>query len=269
MFQLLTRILDNNKRVQEAACSAFATFEEEASVKMEPYLHDIVHTFVEAFKRYQAKNLLILYDAVGTLADSVGCRLADPDVRDLLMTPLMEKWMALSDEDRELYPLLECISSIAIAMQQDFVPYTPQVFNRCLQFIENNITKTVNAGLLAGQLRQQMINSGMPSESQIEALKSIEPPEKDVLIVAIDLLSELTEALGSSIESLVGNSRIMQLLFFCANVRFFIRVIYNLFFQGYKCRGSSKHFCFIRRFGQILLSTFARNGSYVPSGNGS
>ena len=27
---LLQRVLDNNKKVQEAACSAFATFEEEA-----------------------------------------------------------------------------------------------------------------------------------------------------------------------------------------------------------------------------------------------
>ncbi len=69
---LLGRILDPNKRVQEAACSAFATLEEEACMELVPYLRDILQTLVTAFQQYQAKNLLILYDAVGTLADSVG-----------------------------------------------------------------------------------------------------------------------------------------------------------------------------------------------------
>ena len=70
--QLLKRILDSNKRVQEAACSAFATLEEEACTELVPYLGDILQVLVFAFSKYQAKNLLILYDAIGTLADSVG-----------------------------------------------------------------------------------------------------------------------------------------------------------------------------------------------------
>ena len=37
-----------------------------------PYLGDILQVLMLAFKKYQAKNLLILYDAIGTLADSVG-----------------------------------------------------------------------------------------------------------------------------------------------------------------------------------------------------
>lgn len=71
-IQLLKRILDANKRVQEAACSAFATLEEEACTELVPYLHYILDTLVFAFGKYQHKNLLILYDAIGTLADSVG-----------------------------------------------------------------------------------------------------------------------------------------------------------------------------------------------------
>ncbi len=71
-LQLLKRILDPSKKVQEAACSAFATLEEEACMELVPYLGQILETLVAAFQRYQAKNLLILYDAVGTLADSVG-----------------------------------------------------------------------------------------------------------------------------------------------------------------------------------------------------
>ncbi len=58
--------------MQEAACSAFATLEEEACTELVPYLGDILSVLMTAFKRYQAKNLLMLYDAIGTLADSVG-----------------------------------------------------------------------------------------------------------------------------------------------------------------------------------------------------
>lgn len=77
VFQLLKCVLDPNKKVQEAACSAFATLEEEACMELIPYLPVILETLVAAFGKYQAKNLLILYDAVGTLADSVGQYLND------------------------------------------------------------------------------------------------------------------------------------------------------------------------------------------------
>ncbi|KFO54081.1 Transportin-2, partial [Corvus brachyrhynchos] len=78
MTELLQRILDSNKRVQEAACSAFATLEEEACTELVPYLSFILDTLVFAFGKYQHKNLLILYDAIGTLADSVGHHLNQP-----------------------------------------------------------------------------------------------------------------------------------------------------------------------------------------------
>lgn len=56
---------------------------------------------------FQHKNLLILYDAIGTLADSVGHHLNKPDYINLLMPPLIEKWNVLQDEDKDLFPLLE------------------------------------------------------------------------------------------------------------------------------------------------------------------
>lgn len=106
-LQLLKRVLDNNKRVQEAACSAFATLEEEACTELVPYLGHILQTLVYAFSRYQHKNLLILYDAIGTLADSVGHHLNKQEYIDLLMPPLITKWNVLKDEDKDLFPLLE------------------------------------------------------------------------------------------------------------------------------------------------------------------
>lgn len=54
--QLLKSVLDPNKRVQEAACSAFATLEEEAAGELLcDYLPSILDTFVAAFKKYQVR----------------------------------------------------------------------------------------------------------------------------------------------------------------------------------------------------------------------
>ena len=47
-------MLDSNKRVQEADCSAFATLEEEACTELVPYLGFILETLVFAFGKYQA-----------------------------------------------------------------------------------------------------------------------------------------------------------------------------------------------------------------------
>lgn len=194
MEELLKRILDSNKRVQEAACSAFATLEEEACTELVPYLEYILKTLVFAFSKYQHKNLLILYDAVGTLADSVGHHLNTPAYINILMPPLIEKWNLLKDDDKDLFPLLECLSSIATALQSGFLPYCEPVYRRCISLIE----QTIN---------QDMASKSNPGQ--------IEQPDKERMIVALDLLSGLAEGLDGHIEALVANSNIMQLLYQC------------------------------------------------------
>nr|CAH7748912.1 unnamed protein product [Callosobruchus chinensis] len=194
MTELLKRILDGNKRVQEAACSAFATLEEEACTELVPYLGFILETLVFAFSKYQHKNLLILYDAIGTLADSVGSHLNKPDFINLLMPPLIHKWNVLKDEDKDLFPLLECLSSVATALQSGFLPYCEPVYCRCVSLIHHTLCL-------------QMANIQHPDQ--------FEAPDKDFMIVALDLLSGLAEGLDGHIEKLVQNSNIMHLLHLC------------------------------------------------------
>lgn len=100
-------LLDNNKKVQEAGCSAFAVLEEEAGPELEPFLQPVLRNLVFAFAKYQQKNLLILYDAIGTLADAVGDSLNKPELIEILMPPLIAKWQKLQDDDPDLIPLLE------------------------------------------------------------------------------------------------------------------------------------------------------------------
>lgn len=45
-----------------------------------------------------------------------------------------------------------------------------------------------------------------------------EQPDKDFLIVALDLLSELTEALRDYIDPLVEQSNLIHLVYICAQV---------------------------------------------------
>ncbi|CAL1275017.1 unnamed protein product [Larinioides sclopetarius] len=194
MTELLKRVLDANKRVQEAACSAFATLEEEACTELVPYLSFILETLVFAFSKYQHKNLLILYDAIGTLADSVGHHLNKPEYINLLMPPLIEKWNYLKDDDKDLFPLLECLSSVATALQSGFLPYCEPVFRRCLSLVEQTLNQTM---------------ANVTNPDQFDA------PDKDFMIVALDLLSGLAEGLNGHIEGLVMSSNIMQLLYQC------------------------------------------------------
>ncbi|OWK02289.1 TNPO1, partial [Cervus elaphus hippelaphus] len=165
MTELLKRILDSNKRVQEAACSAFATLEEEACTELVPYLAYILDTLVFAFSKYQHKNLLILYDAIGTLADSVGHHLNKP-----------------------------CLSSVATALQSGFLPYCEPVYQRCVNLVQKT-------------LAQAMLNNAQPDQ--------YEAPDKDFMIVALDLLSGLAEGLGGNIEQLVARSNILTLMYQC------------------------------------------------------
>lgn len=197
---LLQRILDGNKRVQEAACSAFATLEEEACTELVPYLHEILQTLVLAFSKYQHKNLLILYDAIGTLAESVGPHLNREEYITMLMPPLFEKWNTLGDDDKNLFPLLECLSSIATAIQIGFLPYARPVFERSVRLIENTLQES----------NHYELNFSSVSYHQ---------PDKDFMIVALDLLSGIAEGLQGQIEPLVSGSQIINLLFQCMQDR--------------------------------------------------
>ena len=100
-------VYDTNKKVQEAGCSAFATLEEQAGILLIPYLKPILEHLRVGFERFQHKNLLILYDAILTLADSVGSALNSAEYISLLIPPLLTKWERIGDEDRGLVSLLE------------------------------------------------------------------------------------------------------------------------------------------------------------------
>lgn len=191
LMGLLRRILDTNKRVQEAACSAFATLEEEAAEELAPRLMVILQHLLCAFGKYQRRNLRIVYDAIGTLADAVGRELNQAEYLDILMPPLIAKWQQLSDSDKDLFPLLECFTSIAQALGPGFSQFAEPVFRRCINLIHT-----------------QQLAKADPVRAGVQY-------DKEFIVCSLDLLSGLVEGLGSGIESLIAQSNLRDLLLQC------------------------------------------------------
>ncbi|KAI9258897.1 armadillo-type protein [Phascolomyces articulosus] len=193
--KLLERILDNNKRVQEAACSSFSLLEEEAATELVPYLQPILATLSTAFDKYQHRNLLLLYDTVGTLADVVGSALNSPQFIEIIMPPLIKKWQEIPDESTDLFPLLECLSSITTALGTGFKQFAQPVYVRCVSLV----TKTLEECQLAAS----------------DPARDL--PDKDFMIVALDLLSGIVQALNTEAEPLVAGTTpsVVQLLSIC------------------------------------------------------
>ena len=197
MDGLLRRMLDNNKRVQEAAASAFANLEEKAKAELKDYCLIIVRQFVECFARYKDRNMFILYDCVQTLAEHVGSSLADPDLVSLLMPALIQRWNKVTDQSREMFPLLECLSYVATALGDSFSPFAKPIFTRCVTIISQNLEDSWKAAA----------NPGL-----------IEAPEKDFLITSLDLTSAIIQALDRDKSSelvMTTEPNLLQLLAYC------------------------------------------------------
>ncbi|CBZ55543.1 CBR-IMB-2 protein, related [Neospora caninum Liverpool] len=187
LVQILKHVLDRNKRVQEAACSAFATVEEEASLLLAPYLPDILSTLKQAFCFYQTKNLLILYDAVGTLADSVGSALATEAYSREIMEPLFGKFQNINNlQDPGLIGLFECVTNCATALGAYFVPYAQAVTERCVWILMESLTQV----------------------DRFEKGEQAERPSRDLIESCLDLLSGVTEALGPEMCELLAHQNL-------------------------------------------------------------
>lgn len=190
---ILERMLDRNKTVQKAACSALATYEEQAGSLLNPYIAPILQSIAKAFEKYQQNNLVVLLDTVCTLADAVGSELASQEHVNVLMPHLINRWNCLSDTDPALVPLFECLGYVFRSLGLMSQKFVSVIFTRCINLVESTYASEV-----AGKL---------------------ESVHCDFLTCSLDLMCSLTEALGPSIEPCLvkgGNTsgaNVLQLLF--------------------------------------------------------
>lgn len=199
---ILTGVLDRNRHVQEAACSSLATLEEAAGAQLEGRLQAILEALSLASTKYTRKNLRILYDALSTLADAQRGNLA-PHL-PIFMPPLVARWQALPDTDRELLPLLECFTSLAQALGPAFEPFAVPAFERC----ERIVTAQLQAQAQAQQQASQR-KGGAPPGIHFPDM------DRDFVISSLDLVSGLAEGLGPSIHGLLAHSQLRSMVLQC------------------------------------------------------
>jgi len=95
--------------------------------------------------------------------------------------------------------LSQCLSSVSIAAGVSFAPYTEPVFTRCLQIIESILT-------------QYQTYERDPD--------NYDEPDRTFIVVALDLLSGLTQGLGANIGELVQTKQpsLLHLMALCLTV---------------------------------------------------
>ena len=191
--------MDPSKRVQEAACSAFATIEEEACHELEDYLPDILETLIHALDLYQTVNLMILYDAIGTLADVIGDPLHNVRGIEQLILKLIKKWDETPTDykdpkSKNVFALLECLATLFMSIGKHYIDHSRTVFAKSATIIKRHLDYVA-----AYEQQQQALAKAF----RIPHDEILDPPETDFLIVGLDLLSGVTEGLGRAITAFI------------------------------------------------------------------
>lgn len=134
---LLARMLDPNKRVEEAACSAMATFIEDSaqSLSLMPFLDDILGTISRALTVYQYRNLLILCDTISTLCFSVGPDVFNPVFESNLFPLLITKWKSFQIEHPCMVASMDSIAKIFAIVGNKASNFACPVLEHCIQVI--------------------------------------------------------------------------------------------------------------------------------------
>lgn len=177
---IMQTLLDKKKDVQEAAITAIATFIEncDSDIVSTILYEPLLNKFDECFKFYKKKNLIILYDAVSRLSEK--CDLEEQALNKLL-PHLLSKWSALDDNDKELWPLLECLSYVSTSLGTKFAPMAMEVYQRAFSILCRCV-----------ELEQK---------SQTDP--TIVVPEKDFIITSLDLIDGLVQGLGYDSKALL------------------------------------------------------------------
>lgn len=177
---ILNTLLDKKKDVQEAAISSLAVYIENCDTELIETLFysELLTSFDKCFQFYKKRNLIILYDAVGRFAES--CQM-DESAMQLILPHLINKWSNLPDDDKELWPLLECLSCVACSLGEKFLPMAPDVYSRAFRILHNSLDLEIKA-------RND---------------PSVITPEKDFIITSLDLIDGLVQGVGSHSQSLL------------------------------------------------------------------
>ncbi|CCE61506.1 hypothetical protein TPHA_0A04320 [Tetrapisispora phaffii CBS 4417] len=194
---ILITLVDKKKDVQESAISSVAVFIENCDAEIIETLlyNELLQSFGKCFAVYKKKNLLILYDAVGRFAEKVEL---DDSAMQIILPNLISKWTALPDNDKELWPLLECLSCVATSLGDKFMPMAPEVYGRAYKILCNCVDLEI--------------------KSQNDP--TVQVSEKDFIITSLDMIDGLVQGLGTASQELLfpqvtNDTTLLQVMVHC------------------------------------------------------
>lgn len=184
---LVGRLLDRNRKVQVATCSALGVYVEAAGDLMTPYLEPVYRVLMNAIQQYRARSILCLFDTLGVMAENIGAAIGEGPLPGIYVPPILKRWNDIGREnpmDRSLLPLMECLGSITVACGMNYQPWAVETFEMAMSTIEGC----------------------MMIISHYNDLSDVDDELADPMICAIDLIDGLIEGLGSNFATLVAGS---------------------------------------------------------------
>ena len=184
---LVGRLLDRNRKVQVATCSALGVYVEAAGELMTPYLEPVYRALMDALQLYRTRSLLCLFDTLGVMADNVGAAIGEGPLPGLYVPCILKRWNDIGREnplDPSLLPLMECLGRITVVCGMNYQPWAMETFEMAMSTIE----------------------SFMLIVSHYNDIAEVDDELADPMICAIDLIDGLIEGLGPNFANLVAGS---------------------------------------------------------------
>ena len=115
------------------------------------FAQPILQCCAQCLGTYQEINMVILSDTLASVLEACKYRtdiVRHPDFLNMIMPPLIARWNAVDaaappgsggGDPHQFKPLLEGLTSVAVAVGPAFEPFAPPVFKKCLDIIETTL----------------------------------------------------------------------------------------------------------------------------------
>lgn len=140
LSETLTRFIDNDPIVQEAACTSFSTMISVRKEVLEPYLSEIFKVICSVFNKYQGSSMLTLYDIISYMTEEYNDHFKNPQLIEDLIKSILQKFYSLNDDDyKNIVPIFDILCSLIKASGQLLKGFCKEFLTRAVNIIDYSI----------------------------------------------------------------------------------------------------------------------------------
>jgi transportin-1 len=203
LTSLLKAMLNRNVQVQCAVCATLGTIFENIEITESHNHTDIIHANLEqilsyihqGFQIYGVRGTIALSDTLSTLCEALGplslesvnsfARAMNPSLvannpnvpSSFFLPKVIDLFFSTPDNNFLLFPLMECLASISVAVGADIFPYAYNIVARCLHFIAD----VMQAHSIVENIALQQLDSSYLNNVS-------DPPSKDFAVCSLDVI---------------------------------------------------------------------------------